>query len=75
MRRTITLASLELLFTVDCDRCLHTPRPEDTEAQRAESSEFLSAIDDKKNPRFTDVSSLNQLTTTHWVTRILLVSY
>uniref|UniRef100_A0A8C5ABS4 Solute carrier family 38 member 3a n=1 Tax=Gadus morhua TaxID=8049 RepID=A0A8C5ABS4_GADMO len=54
MRRTITLASLELLFTVDCDRCLHTPRPEDTEAQRAESSEFLSAIDDKKNPRFTD---------------------
>ncbi|XP_059924425.1 sodium-coupled neutral amino acid transporter 3-like isoform X2 [Gadus macrocephalus] len=29
-------------------------KPEDTEAQRAESSEFLSAIDDKKNPRFTD---------------------
>ncbi|CAL8335469.1 unnamed protein product [Lota lota] len=29
-------------------------RPEDTEAQRAESQEFLSAMDDKKNPRFTD---------------------
>lgn len=29
-------------------------KPEDTEAQRAESQEFLSAVDDKNTPHFTD---------------------
>ncbi|XP_063071919.1 sodium-coupled neutral amino acid transporter 3-like [Engraulis encrasicolus] len=32
----------------------HSGRPEDSEANLAESHEFLSPVDDKKTPRFTD---------------------
>lgn len=36
------------------DNTAHTNRTEDTEANMAESHEFLSPVDDKKTPRFTD---------------------
>ena len=37
---------------------LSPQRGEDAEATLAESQEFLSAVEDKKTPRFTDVCSL-----------------